>query len=214
MLDIREISKTYTTGGKDVRVLDAMSLHVGAGEFVAVQGQSGCGKSTLLLSAGGLLRPDSGQVLVAGDDPYELSSEARADFRAMHIGFVFQQFHLVPYLDVLDNVLSPSMAHNSSDVRPRAMEMIEHFGLTDRIGHLPGELSTGERQRTALARALLNRPKLLLADEPTGNLDADSGQVVLNYMREFASADGAVLMVTHDSNAAGKADRTIELAKA
>ena len=214
MLDIREISKTYTTGGKDVRVLDAMSLRVCPGEFVAVQGQSGCGKSTLLLSAGGLLRPDSGQVLVAGGDPYGLSSEARADFRATHIGFVFQQFHLVPYLDVLDNVLTPSMAHDSSDVRPRAMEMIEHFGLTDRIGHLPGELSTGERQRTALARALLNRPKLLLADEPTGNLDADSGQVVLNYMREFASADGAVLMVTHDSNAAGKADRTIELAKA
>jgi len=214
MLDICEISKTYTTGGKDVRVLDAMSLRVCPGEFVAVQGQSGCGKSTLLLAAGGLLRPDSGQVLVAGGDPYGLSSEARADFRATHIGFVFQQFHLVPYLDVLDNVLTPSMAHDSSDVRPRAMEMIEHFGLTDRIGHLPGELSTGERQRTALARALLNRPKLLLADEPTGNLDADSGQVVLNYMREFASADGAVLMVTHDSNAAGKADRTIELAKA
>ncbi len=213
MLDIREISKTYTTGGKAVRVLDAMSLQVGPGEFVAVQGQSGCGKSTLLLAAGGLLRPDSGQVFVSGSDPYELSSEARADFRATHIGFVFQQFHLVPYLDVLDNVLSPSMAHNSPDARSHAMELIEHFGLTDRIGHLPGELSTGERQRTALARALLNRPKLLLADEPTGNLDADSGAIVLNYMREFAAADGAVLMVTHDSDAAGKADRVIELAK-
>jgi len=213
MLDIREISKTYATGGKTVRVLDAMSLRVGPGEFVAVQGQSGCGKSTLLLAAGGLLSPDSGQVLVEGSDPYELSSEARADFRATHIGFVFQQFHLVPYLDVLDNVLSPSMACNSPDARSHAMELIEHFGLTDRIGHLPGELSTGERQRTALARALLNRPKLLLADEPTGNLDADSGAVVLNYLREFAAADGAVLMVTHDVDAAGKADRVIELAK-
>ncbi|MBC8371949.1 MAG: ABC transporter ATP-binding protein [Phycisphaerae bacterium] len=214
MLDIREISKTYTVGGKAVAVLDGMSLRVGPGEFMAVQGQSGCGKSTLLLAAGGLLRPDSGQVFVSGSDPYELSSEARADFRATHIGFVFQQFHLVPYLDVLDNVLSPSMAHDSPDARPRAMDLIEHFGLADRIGHLPGELSTGERQRTALARALLNRPKLLLADEPTGNLDANSGAIVLNYMREFAASGGAVLMVTHDSDAAGKADRVIQLAKA
>jgi putative ABC transport system ATP-binding protein len=214
MLEIREISKTYNAGGKDVPVLDAMSLRIAPGEFVAVQGQSGCGKSTLLLAAGGLLRPDSGQVLVGGDDPYKLSSEARADFRATHVGFVFQQFHLIPYLDVLDNVLAPSMAHNSPDARSHALELIEHFGMTDRIGHLPGELSTGERQRTALARALLNRPKLLLADEPTGNLDADSGAVVLNYIREFASNGGAVLMVTHDADAAGKADRVIELAKA
>ena len=214
MLDIREISKTYNAGGKDVPVLDAMSLRIAPGEFVAVQGQSGCGKSTLLLAAGGLLRPDSGQVLVGGDDPYELSSEARADFRATHVGFVFQQFHLIPYLDVLDNVLAPSMAHNSPDARSHALELIEHFGITDRIGHLPGELSTGERQRTALARALLNRPKLLLADEPTGNLDADSGAVVLDYIKEFASNGGAVLMVTHDADAAGKADRVIELAKA
>ena len=214
MLDIREISKTYTTGGKNVPVLSGMSLKIAPGEFVAVQGQSGCGKSTLLLAAGGLLSPDSGQVLVAGDDPYALSPEARAGFRATHVGFVFQQFHLIPYLDVLDNVLAPSMAHNSPDARSRALELIEHFGMTDRIGHLPGELSTGERQRTALARALLNRPKLLLADEPTGNLDADSGAVVLNYMREFAADGGAVLMVTHDAGAAGRADRVIEFARA
>ena len=214
MLEIREISKTYNAGGKDVPVLDAMSLRVAPGEFVAVQGSSGCGKSTLLLAAGGLLRPDSGQVLVGGDDPYALSSGARADFRATHVGFVFQQFHLVPYLDVLDNVLAPSMAHSFPDAGEHALELIEHFGITDRIGHLPGELSTGERQRVALARALLNRPKLLLADEPTGNLDPDSGTTVLNYLREFAASGGAVLMVTHDSEAAGRADRVIELAKA
>jgi putative ABC transport system ATP-binding protein len=213
MLDIREISKTYKTGGKTVPVLDAMSLRIAPGEFAAVQGQSGCGKSTLLLAAGGLLRPDSGQVLVGGDDPYKLSPEARARFRAKHIGFVFQQFHLIPYLDVLDNVLAPSMAHRTRRARAHARELIEHFGMTDRIDHLPGELSTGERQRTALARALLNRPKLLLADEPTGNLDADSGAIVLNYIREFATDGGAVLMVTHDSDAAGKADRVIELAR-
>jgi len=213
MLDIREISKTYNTGGKNVPVLDKMSLNVAAGQFTAVRGPSGCGKSTILLAAGGLLSPDSGQVLIDGDDPYTLSHEARAGFRAEHVGFVFQQFHLVPYLDVLDNVLAPSMARGSAGARERAGELIEHFGITDRIGHVPGELSTGERQRTALARALLNRPKLLLADEPTGNLDTDSGAVVLNYIREFADSGGAVLMVTHDAAAAGKADRVIELAK-
>jgi len=213
MLDIREISKTYNTGGKNVPVLDKMSLNVAAGQFTAVRGPSGCGKSTILLAAGGLLSPDSGQVLIDGDDPYALSHEARAGFRAEHVGFVFQQFHLVPYLDVLDNVLAPSMARSSAGARERAGELIEHFGITDRIGHVPGELSTGERQRTALARALLNRPKLLLADEPTGNLDTDSGAVVLNYIREFADSGGAVLMVTHDAAAAGKADRVIELAK-
>jgi len=213
MLDIREISKTYNTGGKNVPVLDKMSLNVAAGQFTAVRGPSGCGKSTILLAAGGLLSPDSGQVLIDGDDPYALSHEARAGFRAEHVGFVFQQFHLVPYLDVLDNVLAPSMARGSAGARERAGELIEHFGITDRIGHVPGELSTGERQRTALARALLNRPKLLLADEPTGNLDTDSGAVVLNYIREFADSGGAVLMVTHDAAAAGKADRVIELAK-
>jgi len=211
MLDIREISKTYTTGGKSVSVLDRVSVRVAPGEFVAVRGPSGCGKSTLLLAAGGLLRPDSGQVLVAGDDPYALSPESRASFRADNIGFVFQQFHLVPYLNVLDNVLAPSMASSGDGAEARARELIEHFGLTDRIAHVPGELSTGERQRAALARAMLNGPKVLLADEPTGNLDLDSGAIVLDYMKEFAASGGAVLMVTHEPSAAEKADRIIDL---
>jgi ABC-type lipoprotein export system ATPase subunit len=211
MLEIQALSKTYPGPAGPVRALASLSLAVGNGEFVAVQGPSGCGKTTLLLAAGGLLRPDEGTVLVDGCDLYSLSPEARAGFRATHIGFVFQQFHLVPYLSVLDNVLCPSLAASVPDARSRALELIEHFGLGHRLHHVPGELSTGERQRTALARALLARPGLVLADEPTGNLDADSGQVVLRHLQDFARSGGAVLLVTHDSRAAEHTDRICRL---
>jgi len=205
ILNIHNLTKTYGA----VRAVDDVSLSVGSGEFVAIQGPSGCGKSTLLLAAGGLLRPDTGNVIVDGQDLYTLSPDERARFRAEHIGFVYQQFHLVPYLSVLDNVLVPSLA--SSALRGRAVELVAQFGLADRAHHVPAQLSVGERQRCALARALLNRPKLLLADEPTGNLDRENGQVVLDCLREFAGNGGAVLLVTHDNNAIGVAHRWIRL---
>lgn len=213
MLRLQEVSKTYVGKPTLVHAMKDVSIDVGAGEFVAVQGPSGCGKSTVLLTAGGLLQPDSGQVQIDNQDPYALSPDARAAFRARSIGFVFQQFHLVPYLDVFDNVLSPALAatESASDVRTRADELIGHFGLADRRHHLPGELSSGERQRTALARALLNQPRLLLADEPTGNLDHDSAQAVLGYLQEFAESGGAVLLVTHDDRALPFAQRVIHL---
>jgi ABC-type lipoprotein export system ATPase subunit len=167
----------------------------------------------VLLAAGGLLKPDSGEVVIAGQNPYSLSPDERAAFRARAIGFVFQQFHLVPYLDVLDNVLAPAMAaaNPSDDVRQRAEQLIAHFGLSQREHHLPGELSSGERQRTALARALLNSPQLLLADEPTGNLDHESAQAVLGYLKEFSESGGAVLLVSHDDRAIPFAHRGIYL---
>src|SRR5947209_10398920 len=152
--------------------------------------------------AGGLLAPDAGRIVVDGQDLYALSAEARARFRAAHLGFVFQQFHLVPYLSILDNVLTPSLALAVPDAEKRAHELIGRLGLSHRARHVPAELSTGERQRTALARALLNRPKLLLADEPTGNLDRDNAAAVLGYLAELAAAGGAVLLVTHDPAAA------------
>jgi len=186
--------------------LDDVSLRVEQGQFVAVQGPSGCGKSTLLLIAGGLLSPNSGRVKIDGCDPYELSANERAQFRATKIGFVFQQFHLVPYLSVLDNVLAASIATQRPDALPRARELLKHFGLEHRSDHVPAELSTGERQRTALARALLNRPKLLLADEPTGNLDHENAEIVFRHLVEFAR-DGAVLLVTHDTKALEYAQR-------
>ena len=211
MLEIRNLSKRYAHGDGPVDALVDVSLSVGQGEFVGVQGPSGCGKSTLLLAAGGLLAGDAGQVLLDGQDPYALAPDARAALRARRVGFVFQQFHLVAYLSVLDNVLSPSLALASDGAAGRARMLIEHFGLTQRRHHKPAELSTGERQRTALARALLNKPGIILADEPTGNLDADSARAVLEYLAEFAGDGGAVLLVTHDDRAAGYAQRTVKM---
>jgi ABC-type lipoprotein export system ATPase subunit len=199
MLEIRDVNKVYPGPNGTITALDCMTLEVQASEFVVVRGPSGCGKTTLLLAAGGLLRPTGGTVLVDGRDPYRFSPEARAKLRAEKIGFVFQQFHLVPYLTVLENVLAPSLALTvaGGEVDEHARELLERFGLTPRANHVPSELSTGERQRVALARALLNRPKILLADEPTGNLDPENAEVVLHHIAEFAESGGAVLLVTH-----------------
>jgi len=209
VLRATDLAKAYPGPGKTVRALDGATLQVAAGELVAVQGPSGCGKTTLLLAAGGLLRPDAGRVLIGGEDPYALPPEARARFRGAKVGFVFQQFHLVPYLSVLDNILAPTLARPVAGARERAADLARHFGLADRQDHVPAELSTGERQRTALARALLHKPALLLADEPTSNLDEASGKVVLGTLAEFAAAGGAVLLVTHDPRAAEYATRTL-----
>lgn len=214
ILDLQKVSKTYRGRTGEVRAVDGVSLSLNAGEFVAVRGPSGCGKSTLLLLSGGLLAPDSGDVTVAGEEPYLMSTDARSRFRAANVGFVFQQFHLVPYLSVLENVLAPSIANKTAaadETLTRARSLVVHFGLEDRIDHVPGELSSGERQRTALARALLNQPKLLLADEPTGNLDEENAELVLTHLGEFAASGGAVLLVTHDASAAARASRTVFL---
>jgi len=211
VLRATNLAKAYPCPGKTVRALEGAAIHVAAGELVAVQGPSGCGKTTLLLIVGGLLKPDTGQALIAGQDPYALAPDARARFRAEKIGFVFQQFHLVPYLSVLDNILAPTLARPAENARDRAAELARRFGLADRQDHTPGELSTGERQRTALARALLHKPQLLLADEPTGNLDEASGKFVLGHLAEFAAAGGAVLLVTHDPRATQYATRTVRM---
>ncbi len=214
VLQLDGITKTYRAGATgQVQALSGISLSLTAGEFVAVQGPSGCGKTTLLLIAGGLLAPTAGRVMLGEENPYAMNANERAGFRARHLGFVFQQFHLVPYLSVLDNVLAPALAASIPDARARAEELVAHFGLQSRRLHVPGELSTGERQRTALARALLNRPKLLLADEPTGNLDRENAGVVLNHLVEFSRAGGAVLLVSHDEHAVKHADRIIRLSR-
>jgi putative ABC transport system ATP-binding protein len=212
LLQIEGLSKSYAGPRGTINAVDEVSLAVGAGEFVAVQGPSGCGKTTLLLAAGALLRPTQGRVLVNSEDPYALSSGQRARFRAVNVGFVFQQFHLVPYLDVLDNILTPTLALDvNGGARARALDLAARFGLTERLHHLPAALSTGERQRVALARALLNKPKLLLADEPTGNLDAENGQIVLRCLAEFARDGGAVLLVTHEPGASDYASRIVKM---
>lgn len=211
MLELKEITKSFQGPEGEVRAISDVSFSVALGEFVVVQGPSGCGKTTLLLVAGGLLRPSGGKVIVNGQDPYSLDPNERSALRAEKIGFVFQQFHLMPYLSVLENVLVPSVAKPLPGALDRARELIRHFNLDHRINHVPAQLSTGERQRTALARALLNDPKLILADEPTGNLDEENGKIVLSYLYEFAQDNGAVLIVTHDKQIFDYAHRSIEL---
>ena len=212
LLQAQDITKHYPgLNGSPVKALRGVSIEMEAGEFAAVQGPSGCGKSTLLLTAGALLQPTNGQVKIDGADPYALSPEDRAKFRAKNIGFVFQQFHLVPYLSVRDNILVPTLTGESGAGPERADALLDQLQLTHRADHPPAQLSTGERQRTALARALLNKPQLLLADEPTGNLDRENADIVLGHLRRFADDDGAVLLVTHDPHAAKKASRAIQI---
>ena len=211
LISLDHITKTYTGDAGPIVAVDDVSVSVEAGEFVAVVGPSGCGKTTLLLVAGGLLRPENGEVSIDGTDPYSLSGEQRARFRAEQIGFVFQQFHLVPYLNVLDNVMAPALVTGETSARERAGILVERFGLADRLGHRPGQLRTGERQRVALARALLNEPRVILADEPTGNLDGDNSEQVLQALKTFADEGGAVLLVTHDPDAVAFAGRQVVL---
>ena len=220
MIDLQGIGKRYRTTDGEVRALDGVSLTIEPGEFVALHGPSGCGKSTLLLLAGGLLSPDEGTVTIGGEDPYALGPEARARFRAEQVGFVFQQFHLIPFLDVLDNVLVGELAGSSNgqgsgeetSLRERAGELLETFQLSHRLHHVPSKLSIGEQQRVALARAFLRSPRLILADEPTGNLDTENAAIILEHLGNFASSgEGSVLMVTHDDRARAAANRSLEM---
>ena len=214
ILSLENVSKTYRGPDGEIAALNDFSLTISTGEFVAVRGPSGCGKSTLLLMAGGLLSPDHGVISIDGEDLYAMGSENRAHYRSMKIGFVFQQFHLVPYLSVLDNILVATVqkpASTKNGVLETAHQLIERFGLSARAHHVPSQLSTGERQRTALARALLNRPSLILADEPTGNLDRENADTVLEDLAAFAGDGGAVLLVTHDPVASERADKQVEL---
>jgi ABC-type lipoprotein export system ATPase subunit len=161
--------------------------------------------------AGGLLRPDAGSVRLAGEDLYGMNAGDRAAFRARHIGFIFQEFYLLPYLSVSENVLTPALAQTIRDIEKRARAILDQLGLATRANHKPDALSTGERQRVALARALLPRPSLLLADEPTGNLDKENAETVAQVFRTFAANGGAVLMVTHNDHVAQAAQRTVAL---
>ena len=213
MLKLTKTSKTYHAKSGIVAAVDQVDLSLNAGQFIAVQGPSGCGKSTVLLISGGLLAPDSGDVRINEVDPYGLDANGRSKLRAESIGFVFQQFHLIPYLNVIENIIAPAITSSRSPVEcaERGKQLLDQFGLTARKEHTPGELSSGERQRVAMARALFNEPKLLLADEPTGNLDPDNAQMVMMNLKSFAEQGGAVLLVTHDDFAASQADSIIRL---
>jgi ABC-type lipoprotein export system ATPase subunit len=212
MLLIERVVKTYQKDGRRITALAPIDLTVGPGQFVAVQGPSGSGKTTCLLIAGGLLHPDSGRVLVDGRDLHAMTRNQLAAFRSENIGFVFQQYHLIPYLSVLENILAPEIVRGRSRSQARGRALAEQFGLAHRLDHTPAELSAGEKQRTALARALLFQPKILLADEITGNLDHANAETVLGYLREYVKTGGSVLLVTHDREMARQSDRVEYLA--
>lgn len=206
MIQAHNITKRYRSGEEQLLVLNEASASIEPGTFAAICGPSGCGKSTLLLVLGGLLHPDTGQVTIAGEDLFAISSERRALRRAQLLGFVFQRFHLIPYLTVEENIEAAAIALPRTTDQGRANELMDQLNIADRRGHVPGKLSVGEQQRTALARALYNHPRVLLADEPTGNLDPENAEIVLNAFSEFADAGGTVVMVTHNPEAAVRAD--------
>jgi putative ABC transport system ATP-binding protein len=195
----------------NVRALDGVSFRVNVGEWIAIMGPSGSGKTTLINILGGLDTPTSGQAVVDNTDVARLDEAGLTRFRAEKIGFVFQQFHLVPYLTAVENVMLAQYFHSTTDEK-EAQQALERVGLGDRIEHLPAQLSGGEQQRVAVARALINHPKLILADEPTGNLDEANEEIVLSLLRELHTEGHTILMVTHAATIGRLADRRIEFA--
>ena len=214
MLELDQVRKHYRSPAEVIRAVDGISLSLSPGELVAIRGPSGSGKTTLLLLAAAILRPDAGAVRFRGKDLDALSEREAADYRRNELGFVFQSFNLVPGMTALDNVALALMLGGQSlrRARPEAMRMLELVGLRERATHVPGKLSGGERQRVAIARALAGDPALILADEPTGNLDTERGNQILGLLSELARERGvAVILVTHDARAANYADRIQEL---
>jgi len=220
ILEAKGVHKSYQLGPSRLHVLRGCSLQVRRGEFVAIVGSSGSGKSTLLHLLGALDEPNAGQVCFRGVDIFSMPQAQRDELRNRAFGFVFQFYHLLPELDVLENVLLPRMAGlsvgpwvgQSSRVVARVRELLDRLGLGDRLGHRPAQLSGGERQRVAIARALVNEPAVLLADEPTGNLDAATGQEILAVLEEIHRNGQTIVLVTHEDYVAKKARRVIRLA--
>jgi ABC-type lipoprotein export system ATPase subunit len=211
MIHIEELTKSYSTKNGVVKAIDNICLDVEEREFVIIRGPSGSGKTSLLLALGGMLRPSTGRIMINDEDIYQMSNKDRGRFRAQKIGFIFQMFHLIPYLNILENVALAAHHRISTNIRRDAIGILEGLGLSHRINHKPSELSAGERQRTAIARAMLNQPKIILADEPTGNLDPDSSSEVMNYLVTFHRRGGTVFMVTHGTEADQFADRVVLL---
>ena len=213
MIRVDKVSKFYRTKHGDVKALDNVNLVIEKGEFFVVRGPSGSGKTTLLLSIGGMLRPTEGQITVNNSDIFAMSKRERAVFRADNIGFVFQLFHLVPYLNIIENVLLPTGVGRSRYDQEDVKGLLNRLNLTERMHHRPSELSAGEKQRTAIARAILKHPQIILADEPTGNLDPENSEEIIGYLAEFHSSGGTVIVVTHGKAVDQYADRIIHLEK-
>jgi putative ABC transport system ATP-binding protein len=213
LIELHDVRKTYRVGDEDVHALAGVNLTIAPGEFVAIIGPSGSGKSTLMNLLGFMDRPTSGRFLFESQDVSHLSTSEQATHRARKLGFVFQAFNLLPRLSVLENVLLPLTYARTRDAAGsrRAAEVLERVGLSHRARHRPNQLSGGERQRVAIARALVNQPRLILADEPTGNLDGQNVERLLGLFRELHAAGQTIILVTHDTNVAATAQRQIRM---
>ena len=216
MIEIQDLSKSYRRGGEVLHVLDHLDLTMEAGRFYALMGPSGSGKTTLLNLVGGLDQPDEGTLVVAGDELSQLDASELASWRARNVGFVFQGFNLIPVLSALENVMLPLLLAplSAKQRREHAMYALELVGLTDRAKHRPRQLSGGQEQRVAIARSIVTDPKIILADEPTGDLDRTSAEQVLELMTRLnREHQKTILMVTHDPHAAEHAERIVRLDK-
>jgi putative ABC transport system ATP-binding protein len=213
MISLQSVSKHFRHRGKPVAALANVTLQIGKGDFVAIIGPSGSGKSTFLHLVGGMLSPTEGKVRVENESLYDLTSDQRSALRKKKIGFVFQTFNLVPYLTALENVQVPLVLAGLSDEeqKRRAESLLGRVGLSDRLDHKPSELSVGQQQRVALARMLANDPALILADEPTGNLDPETSASIMDFLVELNGEGRTIIMVTHDLRVAARAKRALKL---
>ncbi|WP_419764454.1 MAG: ABC transporter ATP-binding protein [Arcobacter sp.] len=213
MLKLKSLKKSYQQGLENISIFEHLDFHVDVGQRVAIMGKSGSGKSTLLSLISGIIKPDSGDIILNSVCYKELKESELNDFRATNIGFIFQNFHLVSYLNALENVMLPAKVCGIEKPKEKAIELLESVGLSHRLDHLPSQLSGGEKQRVAIARALIHNPKIILADEPSGNLDDETGNTVMNILFELIKKNNTTLiLVTHSKDVAARCEKTYELA--
>lgn len=212
ILEAIHLTKTYTIDSRQITVLDDISLSADSGQFIVIEGKSGSGKSTLLSLLSGLDRPDSGAIWLAGTDITNLSEDQLAPFRNQTIGYVFQSFHLVPSLTALENIMFPAELGRNSQAMDEAKQLLERVGLAHRMHNFPQQLSGGEKQRTAICRALINRPRIVFADEPTGNLDSANGDIILQLLLELRKEiETTLVLATHSKEISSHADQIVRL---
>lgn len=212
MLELKDVSKTYHQGNNEILVLNRVNLRVEKDQSLAIMGRSGSGKSTLLSVIAGILKCDTGSVALNGKDYLSLSEAELSVLRSREIGFIFQNFHLVSYLSALENVMLPAKVCGQLGAKEKALKLLEQVGLKARTTHLPNELSGGERQRVAIARALIHRPHLILADEPSGSLDQQTGEEIMDLLFNMVGDSGASLvLVTHDGEIAKRCEKIVEI---
>ena len=213
MLNAKNISKIYMKGAQEIKAIDNVSFEIPKGDFVSIIGPSGSGKSSLLLMLGGMLSPSHGKIFINDSSLYDLTNDERANLRQKKIGFVFQTFNLIPYLSAVQNVQVPLLLSGMDEMQQQqqAHALLERVGLNERVDHLPSELSVGQQQRIALARMFANDPEIILADEPTGNLDPAMSKHVIDFLSELNQEGRTIILVTHDSQVAKRAKRTITI---